>query len=102
MWRPNTEQEASYVFQEFIHPNENTLWTGANDRDGDGTYTFYKENGPFSKDLPPFGSADFGLNPGNVYVTIHYVIGQRLWFWYDWNKFDSSRYICEYQRRVCP
>ncbi|XP_076106214.1 uncharacterized protein LOC143074874 [Mytilus galloprovincialis] len=54
LWRPNTEQEANDVNQEFIHPPEQTLWTGANDRDGDGTFTFYKENGPFSQNSLPF------------------------------------------------
>ncbi|VDI65103.1 Hypothetical predicted protein [Mytilus galloprovincialis] len=104
LWRPNTEQEANYVYQEFIFPYAHILWTGANDRDGDGTYTFYKENGPFSIDLLPFGSGGSSFSADDAYVTIQYKfsIFSSLWLWSSSNNFVSNRYICEYQRRVCP
>ncbi|XP_071178239.1 uncharacterized protein [Mytilus edulis] len=104
LWNPNTEQEANNVYQEFLHPigHSSSVWTGANDRDGDGTYTFYKENGSFSKKSLPFGTDLFTVGTDRAYVSIQYSVSQRTWYWTDWEKIYSKSYICEYQRRVCP
>ncbi|XP_071141943.1 uncharacterized protein [Mytilus edulis] len=56
MWRPNTKQEAKAVLIELNIPvNYVIVWTGANDIDRDGKYTFAVENGPFSLNHLPFG-----------------------------------------------
>ncbi|CAG2256564.1 unnamed protein product [Mytilus edulis] len=93
LWRPNTAQEANAVQNEFNIP-EILLWTGANDIDNDGTFTFAIENGPFSFNDLPFGS---GYNSGkNVCVAIQKE--GRFWDWFDLPcTCTCARYICEYK-----
>ncbi|CAG2203269.1 unnamed protein product [Mytilus edulis] len=60
MWRPNTEQEAKAVLIELNIPvNSVVVWTGANDIDKDGIYTFAVENSTFSLNHLPFGQGKF-------------------------------------------
>ncbi|XP_071137193.1 uncharacterized protein [Mytilus edulis] len=59
LWRPNTAQEANAVQNEFNIPDDLPIWTGANDIDNDGTFTFAIENGPFSFNELPFGLCKF-------------------------------------------
>ncbi|CAC5404528.1 unnamed protein product [Mytilus coruscus] len=100
LWRPNTAQEANAVKNEIIR-NSNRVWTGANDKDMDGIYTFSIENGPFSVSSLPFGTGSFSSNVNSVCVYIQSNF--RGWQWRDLPcSVHQSRYICEYQRKVCP
>ncbi|XP_076078932.1 uncharacterized protein LOC143048985 [Mytilus galloprovincialis] len=70
LWRPNTAQEANAVQNEFNILNDFVIWTGANDIDNDGTFTFAIENGPFSFNELPFGSdLPFDINEACVYIV---------------------------------
>ncbi|XP_063415009.1 uncharacterized protein LOC134696971 [Mytilus trossulus] len=61
LWRPNTLQEANAVYHEFFKPDANSIWTGANDRDTDGNFTFITENSPLQFNDLPFGSGKIDL-----------------------------------------
>ncbi|VDI15390.1 Hypothetical predicted protein, partial [Mytilus galloprovincialis] len=54
LYRPNTIQEANDVRDHIT--DEHSIWTGANDKDTDGNFTFITENSPFSFNDLPFGS----------------------------------------------
>ncbi|XP_071128226.1 uncharacterized protein [Mytilus edulis] len=98
LWRPNTIQEANIVRDQIFR--EHSVWTGANDRDKDGNYIFDIENSPFSS--LPFGSAHFRIDAEAVYVDIQFDYFQETWSWTKRNSNHLNRYLCEYQRRVCP
>ncbi|XP_071127362.1 perlucin-like protein [Mytilus edulis] len=98
LWRPNTAQEANAVQNEFNIPDEYPIWTGANDVDNDGTFTFAIENGPFSFNDLPFGE-DRSTN-NQVCVFIEY--DNLIWGWEKAPCTFVFRYICEYKLRVCP
>ncbi|CAG2216279.1 unnamed protein product [Mytilus edulis] len=68
LWRPNTEHEAKAVQNEFNIPIKYPIWTGANDIDNDGTFTFAIENGLFSFNDLPFGFGKFYDNLAKVYT----------------------------------
>ncbi|VDI01913.1 Hypothetical predicted protein [Mytilus galloprovincialis] len=55
LWIPNTVQEADAVKNEFNLLSGDVIWTGANDIDKDGIFTFAIENSPFSFNDLPFG-----------------------------------------------
>ncbi|XP_063414957.1 uncharacterized protein LOC134696920 isoform X2 [Mytilus trossulus] len=66
LWRPNTEQEANAVQNELnIHED---VWTGANDIDNDGNFTFAIENGSLSFNDLPFGEGKLYDNLAKVYT----------------------------------
>ncbi|VDI74967.1 Hypothetical predicted protein [Mytilus galloprovincialis] len=76
LWRPNTEQEANAVQNELnIHVD---VWTGANDIDNDGNFTFAIENGSLSFNDLPFGE-DSLENPVslNLKHSEHLQLGAR-------------------------
>ncbi|XP_071127206.1 uncharacterized protein [Mytilus edulis] len=100
MWRPNTEQEANAVKNEFKIPYGKPIWTGANDRDKDGKYTFAVENSPFSFHQRPFGADGFSSNANSKCVMIQFAWGT--WWWRNQDCLLTRGYICEYSRRVCP
>ncbi|XP_063414958.1 tetranectin-like protein isoform X3 [Mytilus trossulus] len=96
LWRPNTEQEANAVQNELnIHED---VWTGANDIDNDGNFTFAIENGSLSFNDLPFGEDFFNYNEVCVFI---FKSGTS-WFWLKSVCTDAYRYICEYKLRVCP
>ncbi|CAG2212510.1 unnamed protein product [Mytilus edulis] len=73
LWRPNTEQEANAVKNEFNIPYGKPIWTGANDIDKDGKYTFAVENSPFSFHQRPFGADGFSSNANSKCVMIQFA-----------------------------
>ncbi|XP_071144458.1 uncharacterized protein [Mytilus edulis] len=102
MWRPNNEQEAKAVFTEFNIPEYWAAWTGANDIDKDGIYTFAVENSPFTLKHLPFGKVNYvDLNsPCGVHL---YAVAGVSWYWEIVPcSFTNGYYICEYKLRVCP
>ncbi|XP_071128205.1 uncharacterized protein [Mytilus edulis] len=98
LWRPNTEQEANAVEKEFNLPQSRAVWTGANDIDNDGIFTFDIENGPLSFNDLPFGAESGTTN--NVCVLI--TNSGTSWLWVKFSCTSVNRYICEYKLRVCP
>ncbi|CAG2197976.1 unnamed protein product [Mytilus edulis] len=100
LWRPNTLQETFAIFHEFLK-DAPYVWTGANDRDKDGNFTFITDNGPFSIYSVPFGDGVSGFTPDEIYVMIRYDIHTKVWIWVAKNSFFQLSYICEYQRITC-
>ncbi|VDI45838.1 Hypothetical predicted protein [Mytilus galloprovincialis] len=107
LWRPNTAQEAVGARNELdlMGTWSNLLiWTGANDIDQDGIFTFDIENGIFAPNAPPFGTGfaigDPSAGPYCVAMALH----EGIWTWYRrrCSGSDSTFSICEYPRRVCP
>ncbi|XP_071126116.1 lectin BRA-3-like isoform X2 [Mytilus edulis] len=96
LWRPNTEQEAAAVISEFTNEY---LWTGANDFDKDGLYTFDTESSSFAFNAVPFG---IGLQRTSS-ECVRIGLESGIWYWFEntCSNFYSS-FICEYPRRVCP
>ncbi|XP_071179813.1 uncharacterized protein [Mytilus edulis] len=101
LWRPNTAQETNDV-RNTIANDSFAFWTGANDRDKDGKFTFIIENGPFSLNSLPFGSGSFAHFPDAVHVAIAIDTVSSTWIWLTQPSTLLFDYICEYQRRVCP
>ncbi|XP_063414181.1 lectin BRA-3-like isoform X2 [Mytilus trossulus] len=96
LWRPNTEQEAAAVTNEF---NIRNVWSGANDFDEDGLYTFDTENSSFAFNALPFG---IGAQDSS-YKCVVIDLEDGIWNWSTYNCASVlARYICEYPRRVCP
>ncbi|CAG2197975.1 unnamed protein product [Mytilus edulis] len=60
LWRPNTLQEATAIYHEFLK-HYTGVWTGANDRDKDGKFTFITDNSPFLLNSIPFGYGKIDL-----------------------------------------
>ncbi|CAG2205656.1 unnamed protein product [Mytilus edulis] len=97
MWRPNNEQEAKAVFIEFNIPNIIFVWTGANDIDKDGNYTFAGDNSPFSFKHLPFGQVDSFDTHSNCAVRL-YTVGAASYYWDPvLCSFTARYYICEYK-----
>ncbi|VDH90339.1 Hypothetical predicted protein [Mytilus galloprovincialis] len=96
LWRPNTEQEAFAVL------SDSSVWTGANDFDQDGLYTFDTENSSFAFNPLPFGLATIPSNSKKCLI-IYFDTSLDKWIW-DSNSCTTfiTNYICEYPRRVCP
>ncbi|XP_071177322.1 uncharacterized protein [Mytilus edulis] len=104
MWRPNTEQEAKAVLIELNIPgNAADIWTGANDIDMDGNYTFAGDNSTFSLNNLPFGQVDYVDQNSPCGVRL-YVEGGVDWYWaiLPCSGGTADYYICEYKLRVCP
>ncbi|CAG2249717.1 unnamed protein product [Mytilus edulis] len=103
LWRPNTQQEAAAVRNKYGLPNNIFVWTGANDVDGDGTFTFAIENSQFNLVTPPFGAvlsiSALGGNPqpNTDCVGLRFNPPTR-WEWIDQICTAPVRYICEYPR----
>ncbi|VDI49832.1 Hypothetical predicted protein [Mytilus galloprovincialis] len=98
LWRPNTEQEAIAIKNEVNYPSPMRLWTGANDIDNDGIFTFALENGSLSFNDLPFGIVGAPRNESCVMI-INVVA---LWGWTKEPCTNVYPYICEYKLRVCP
>ncbi|CAG2199033.1 unnamed protein product [Mytilus edulis] len=61
LWRPNTEQEANAVNNEFNIPSDQFIWTGGRETNL-GTFVFDIDNSGFSIYAQPFGfSGNFNL-----------------------------------------
>ncbi|CAG2203281.1 unnamed protein product [Mytilus edulis] len=76
LWRPNTEQEADAIRNKYAIPDNELLWTGANDLAVDGTFTFAIENSPLNVATPhltrEFVHREFAVvvvRPGNFIVA---------------------------------
>ncbi|XP_076071950.1 uncharacterized protein LOC143043607 [Mytilus galloprovincialis] len=102
LWRPNTEAEAAAVRNKYNFPNDVFVWTGANDVDGDGTFTFAIENGQLNVATPPFGTGVTDGTGVSDCVGIRFVAATMTWEWSERLCTETLRYICEYPRRVCP
>ncbi|VDI15391.1 Hypothetical predicted protein, partial [Mytilus galloprovincialis] len=96
LYRPNTIQEANDVRDHIT--DEHSIWTGANDKDTDGNFTFITENSPFSFNDLPFGSDAFNPSPDAVYVRLFFDFTFNEWRWGTMNSLHRYRYICECQR----
>ncbi|XP_071128129.1 uncharacterized protein [Mytilus edulis] len=99
LWRPNTIQEADAVINDF-NIRDRLVWTGANDIDEDGLYTFDIENSSFAPNALPFGTGLTSNSKG--YVCWEIILDTGLWRWFERGCYSFAMYICEYPRRVCP
>lgn len=61
------------IYVQFFTASPLRLWTGANDIDNDGIFTFALENGSLSFNDLPFGSGKFYDNLAKVYTSTPYV-----------------------------
>ncbi|XP_071128217.1 uncharacterized protein [Mytilus edulis] len=102
LWRPNTEAEANAVRNKYSIPDSTRIWTGANDVDTDGTFTFAIENSQFNIAAPPFGAVTTDPAVGTECLAI--AFNGATWTWTEelCTMTDVLRYICELPRRVCP
>ncbi|XP_063414182.1 uncharacterized protein LOC134696375 [Mytilus trossulus] len=100
LWRPRSGQEAAAVFNAFNIASNIVVWTGANDIDKDGLYTFDTENSSFAIHTVPFG---IGFpSPAEGYDCVAIERDEGGWKWFEWACTFYITYICEYPRRVCP
>ncbi|XP_063411905.1 uncharacterized protein LOC134700112 [Mytilus trossulus] len=98
-WRPNTAQEANAVRDLFNLPNDTYIWTGANDWDKTGNYTFHIENSPFSFNSLPFGLGEFDPDPDILFgVMIKFDTDRNRWLWKNRYFGRYHLYVCEYKR----
>ncbi|CAG2218616.1 unnamed protein product [Mytilus edulis] len=77
------------------------VWTGANDIDKDGNYTFAVENGPFSLNNLPFGEVNYVHNsPCGVKL---FAVAGVSWYWEIVPCSNNAQsYICEYTLQKDP
>ncbi|VDI09247.1 Hypothetical predicted protein [Mytilus galloprovincialis] len=90
-------------WNEALVTNYETVWTGANDIDKDGKYTFAFENSPFSLKHLPFGEVSVTHKPPCA-VRIQKGRSNIDWYWESvaCREQYSIHYICEYKLTVCP
>ncbi|XP_071127683.1 uncharacterized protein [Mytilus edulis] len=72
LWRPNTEQEANAVNNEFNIPSDQFIWTGGREVNL-GTFVFDIDNSGFSIDDQPFGVTE-SLSVERMYAIGMYAI----------------------------
>ncbi|CAG2202787.1 unnamed protein product [Mytilus edulis] len=95
LWRPNTQQEAAAVRNKYSIPNSANVWTGANDVDTDGTFTFAIENSQLNLAAPLFGT---GIASGAADTDCVGIMFNTAWLWIEEPCTIPLRYICEYPR----
>ncbi|CAC5410433.1 MRC [Mytilus coruscus] len=96
LWRPNSEAEANAVRDTFNIPNNEIVWTGAQDSAESGNFAFIIDIGPFSFENPPFGTvSDTDLEDFCVSIRYSTTVTPSIWTWAKQDCNDSPSFVCE-------
>ncbi|CAC5421650.1 unnamed protein product [Mytilus coruscus] len=93
LWRPNTIQEADAVRTKLGIGEGTDVWTGANDLQNEGMFSFIVENSGFPFPVVPFGTGT-GNAAGNDCVAIQKP-ATNVYQWTVSQCNTNNRYVCE-------